>query len=130
MSSNTREFKLDNSEFIKILNSNSETYIIKEILYDNVDVSDNVKDCAFHQLSFADQSIFAVSFLGYLSKLNQSEFDKVSEIAGTMAGTRIWGNSKDQYIENVSNLKLIRSYLDGTPAQVIADRISDHIWQD
>ena len=130
MTRNSKAFTLDNSEFIEILKSNSETHIIREILKENIYVSDNAKDCVFYELSFADQSFFAVSFLGYLSKLNQSEFDEISEIAGTMAGTRIWGNSQDQYIEHVSNLTLIRSYLDGTPAQVIADSISDHICQD
>jgi len=125
MSAPSSIFLLDNAKFIEIVKSKSEKKIISEILN-----TSNVAVTNYYDLSFADKSEFTVYYLGYLSKLNQTEFDEIADDAMVFVDEIIWARSEKRFIESVSNLSFIRSYVDNTPAQLVADYISDHINQD
>ena len=125
MSAPSPIFRLDNAKFIEIVKSESEKKIISEILNNSDSMDSN-----YYDLSFVNKSEFSVYYLGYLSKLNQTEFDEIAEIAMKFVDEKIWACSEKRFIESVSNLSFIRSYVDNTPAQLVADYISDHINQD
>ncbi len=68
---------------------------------------------------------FVDTFLKDLSCLKKKQLKYVNKQVEELI-TKIW--KSEPIIPNKSNLELIRSYLDGTPAQFYSDRISLHNW--
>ena len=117
--------KLTNNKFIEIANSESEQIIITEIFKSlSLEMNDVLifEEVNFKSLNLKYKKVFLKKFLKELSKLKQPDFDKISTYIHDFIHVQVWPN--ERYFEDISNLDFIRSYLDETPAQCIADSIS------
>ena len=135
--------EMSQEEFLKILDSRPESSLenlnlrpedllipklFKLVSLEINDIS-KLNEVSFKDLELKYKIIFVKILLENLAKLDEINFDKVNRYWWEFIVTQVWASS-DIYDKNSSNLGFIRFYLDGTPAQRIADNISAHIWQD